>query len=797
MNGWRLPVAACAFALGLLGAPSVDGLAPAPVWLGLAVATFGLAVLLAPGGRARADALVEAGLVAPRAGAVDALTGAPTGRARAPASVVLCVLAIAVASAGVGWGLVHRHRTEGAVLRGLAPAHVEVEGVLRVDPRPAARGWSAIVDVRSVRADGRAWSVRESLWVGGAEEPPTALRGDRIRLAGLVRIPGDEGFAASLVRRGIAAQLSVARFERIGPSADAVIRAAQGVRAAIGEQVRSLFPAREAGLLLGLALGDDSGLEPGLERDFRATGLGHLLVVSGGNVAMVVAPVLALALALRLRARWRFALGLATVVFFVILTGAEPSVMRAGVMAGLALTGTVLGRPRSATGVLAGAVLALLVVDPALVWSIGFQLSVAATAAMIAMATPIAERLSFLPRPIALASGATLAAQVGVSPILLSSFHEVPLGTVVANVLAFPAVSPALLLGLASAGVGLIAPAAARPLAGVAGLPLRYLELVADRLSTAPVPWITSTGGAAVLVVGLAIVVAVAAWLRSGRRPHRRVAVALGVLVPVAVWGSALGAGPPARLTIRFFDVGQGDAALVTSPRGATILVDAGPDPAQVATELAALGVKRLDVAVATHPHADHIAGFPDVFARIPVSLVLEPGCDEPSPSYDAFLDAVAEEDLAVAHPRAGESLDVGDLHVDVLAPAGCASGTASDPNNESLVLRVSLGDDVVLFPGDAEEPSQRAMLEADAPIGADVLKVPHHGGDTSEPAFLESVGARIAVVSVGQPNDYGHPVPEVLETLRDGGSTVLRTDLLGDVIVTFAPDGLLLASDA
>ena len=146
-------------------------------------------------------------------------------------------------------------------------------------------------------------------------------------------------------------------------------------------------------------------------------------------------------------------------------------------------------------------------------------------------------------------------------------------------------------------------------------------------------------------------------------------------------------------------------------------------------------------------------------------------------------------------HPRAGDSLLVADLRVDILAPDACASGTASDANNDSIVLRVSVGDDTVLFSGDAEEPSQERMLEQGVPLDADVLKVPHHGGDTSYEPFFAAVGAELAVVSVGQPNDYGHPVPEVLAAVRAAGARILRTDLLGDVVVTFSPEGVLIAS--
>ena len=801
MNAWVLPALAAAWWTGLLIRPLIGEVVDAGVWLVGGALALVAAAALAPSSRVEPDdARRTVGGPLERAGVLSDSAGGPAGSlapvTRTPSVAgwgCLVLSAVAVISVAVGWGSVHEHRVRDALVARLAPDPVTVEGSLRVDPKSDDRGWSAVFDVRTARWPGGLASVRESVWLSGSDGVPDAIRGDRLRISGSLEVPEEGEFASFLWRRGIAAELQVDEVEWLGHASFAPVRWSQAVRTTIGDSIVEVFPPREAGLLLGLALGDDTELDPVLERDFRASGLSHLLVVSGGNVAMVLAPVIALGALLRL-SRWpRFVIGSLTVAFFVVLTGAEPSVMRAGVMAGLALVGVLLGRPRSGGSILAGAVVLLLVLDPALVWSVGFQLSVGATAGMVAMATPIADRMRFLPRPVALAAGATLAAQAGVTPILLFHFHEVPTSTVLANVLAFPVVAPCLLLGVTAAGTGLVSEPVGGLVAGIALVPLRYLETVADRLAQAPVPWITG-GGAVTLTVGVALVLLLAWWMRSGRRMPRR-AVVFGVLLaPLVVWSTAISAGPPTSLTVRFFDVGQGDAALLTSPGGATILVDGGPEPTQLGTELVALGIKRLDVVVASHPHADHIVGLPAVLSRIPVGSLLEPGCPSDSPDAETLAQAVEAEGAPIRHPRAGEVILVGDIRLEILSPDRCWSGTESDTNNDALVVRASIGEDVVLFATEPEEPAQQVMLDEEVDLAADVLKVPHHGAATSLETFFEAVGAADAIVSVG-PNTYGHPVPEVLAWIRSGGTRVVRTDLSGTVVVTFDETGVLVES--
>ncbi|MEP7060025.1 MAG: DNA internalization-related competence protein ComEC/Rec2 [Actinomycetota bacterium] len=794
MNAWLLPGAAGAFWAGLLLWESRPAGISGWVVAIVGAASLVAAVLAAPRITDR-DRLAGAGIARPDAEAV--LRVAPVRRVQAGATRAALLLAVlGISCLGAAWGALGQARLEGSVIARLGEIRITALGTLREDPASGAFGWHGVVDLSRVSWPAGAAALRETVWVNGNGPPPRVVRGDAVRVEGVLQRPGDPEFAEVLRHRGIIAELNLDTFARIGPAPNPVVRATQAFRRFAAGSILRFFPQPEAGLLLGLALGDASHLEPGLARDFQATGLGHLLVVSGENVAMVLAPVMALGALLRLT-RWpRFALALGTVGCFVLLTGAEPSVMRAGVMATLGLFGVLMGKPRGTATLLSGAIFVLLTLDPWLVWSIGFQLSVAATAGMVAFGTPMAERLArAMPRPAAFAFGASLAAQLGVTPLLLYHFHEVPLITIPANLAAFPAVSPALLLGLLAALIGLAWYPAGRVVAGLALVPLRWLEGVANRLAKAPVSHLTSGGGPGVLVIGTAVFVGTAWWVRTRWRPPRAAVVAAVALFPVLIWSTALSSGPPSGLTVRFFDVGQGDAALVSTPAGVHILVDGGPDDELVATDLAAQGVKRLDVVIATHPHADHIIGLPVVLARFPVGVVLEPGCPDTS-SIQADLDtSIGQEHVPVRYPRLGDTFTVGDVRLDVLSPDRCWVETNSDPNNDSLVVLLTYRQDTVLLGGEPEEPAQQQLLDEGAPLHAELLKVPHHGAATSLPEFFQAVAPKIAVISVG-PNTYGHPVPSTIAAIEATGAQVWRTDQHGDIVVLFGPRGPTVSSD-
>ena len=789
MRTWILPAAAVSFGAGILLADERIGTAFGLALIFLGLLGLGGAAQAGRRKRRRSRQLLETArlLDAPNVDRRPSLVAEPSpldpeepeDDPRPPPILRMLAMVVAFALMGAGWSSVRVGPREG--LGSLDGRFLRFEGIIGSDPRSFSFGWGADVTLSRIELPDRVVKLSSRAWLRGRARPPPVEPGQQVSGTGTLNVlkAGRSGFEDHLLGRGAVGIITVSRLRSHGPPANPALGLANLVRRAIVRGAESALPDREAGLLRGLSIGDTEGLEPEVEEDFRATGLGHLLAVSGANVAMFLVPVLAAVSFLGGGPVTRFAVGLAAVAFFALLTRWEPSVLRASFMASLALLGVLAGRPRSTTALLGGAVLLLLVVDPGLATSLGFQLSVAATAGIAAFAPPLALRMGWLPRPLGLAVAATLGAQIAVTPILLLTFGSVPSVTLLANVLAFPAVPLALSAGLLASGAALLWQPVGAFLGKLAVLPLAYLVGLADRLAQAPVPSLSSRG--LVLPMFTAALGMLAAWrLRRGRARVGTVAALLAI--GALIWSAAVRAGPPDSLTVTFLDVGQGDAAVVQTPEGATVLIDAGPDDHAVATRLASMGVRRIDIAVATHAHADHVEGLPAVFARYPVGLVLEPGCEHESPSYDRLLQAVEDEELRVLHPRGGQRFAVGEMIVEILGPDECSH---TGPNDDSVVLRLRYQDATVLFPGDAERPAQEDLLDDGDPVGAAVLKVPHHGGDTSLVEFFDRVEATIAVVSVG-PNDYGHPVPELLKTLVGTGARVLRTDLMGDVAIEF-----------
>ncbi|HEX2024003.1 MAG TPA: ComEC/Rec2 family competence protein [Acidimicrobiales bacterium] len=459
-----------------------------------------------------------------------------------------------------------------------------------LDP-PAVGAWAGVAtlvddpgDVSgALRVTVRIGGKRVEAWARGSSAGAlhARLAGEKVWLAGrLSDLPSS--LRARLAPRHIAGRLTV---EKVGAWAPGSLpsRVANGVRRTVLAGAESLSPERRA-LFGGFVLGDDRGQSVEVADDFRASGLTHLLVVSGQNVAFVLA--LAGPGLRRTGLRTRFALGLAVLVFFGLLTRWEPSVLRAVSMAAIALLADTLGRPMSGVRVLALAVTGLLLVDPLVASSVGFRLSVGACAGIAVLAAPLSRALPG-PRPLASALGVTLAAQVGVAPVLVPTFGTLPVVAIPANLLALPAAGPLSVWAMAAGlPAGVAGGAVARAVHVPTDLLLGWVAGVARVAATAPLGQLRAPH-----LLGLVAAVVVGVGLR--RRALAAVAV-VGVLVVASVPVARPGAldGRPVSPGARVWRVG-----------GATLMVvDGARSPAALLSGLRAAAVRRLDAVVVARP---------------------------------------------------------------------------------------------------------------------------------------------------------------------------------------------------
>jgi len=655
------------------------------------------------------------------------------------------------------------------------------------------------------------------------------------------------------------------------------------------------MPPREAALARGFVLGEDDGLDRATKEDFIRAGLSHLTAVSGENVtllALLAMPVLA-AFGIPLRERLVWVIGLIAV--YVPLAGSAPSIQRAGVMGVAGLLATLTGRRTSRLYALVLALVATLAINPSVAGDVGWQLSFAAVLGILLLAAPIRSwilgrltRGPAIPHPgrdharsasssqaagpwrRALAEGiaVTVAATLTTAPLIAFVFEEISLTSLVANVLALPAVAPAMWLGMVSAVLAQIPGIPLAPLNGLDALLLAYIAQVAAwcgrpswavlhvhidlltmlatyaamataivlgthlararRLAAARA---TSPAGAFVAclaygnkrrthseapdpAVDLTSGTRAAVDLRSGRRAKGRprssdrakgrprsgrwfgfgAVAALAMLVALVAFvlrprGSHAPVGPPPGLQIDVLDVGQGDAILLRPRSAPAVLVDGGPPGDELVAQLHGERVSRLGAAIVTHDQSDHAAGIAEALGRLPISRLVYGRLDR------RFL-AIARADGALPEQvAAGTTLRSGSLHLEVLWPPPtllAEDPPDTDPNALALVIRARWHRFTMLLTADAEAES--TPLD---PGPIDVLKVAHHGSDDAGLGpLLDRIRPRLAVISVGAHNPYGHPTPGTLATLAAHGVPTVRTDLDGTIEIDVGRRGFTVDSD-
>jgi competence protein ComEC len=737
-------------------------------------------------GARSATALATGALLAALAAVVAVALRRPS--AEQWAAPVLAVLVCAAAAAFATGGRLAALEDDPVTAIAAREDHAGLRVVVTGDPRPRADPHRPgpprfVLDARAVRVDhrGRRADTRVPvvLLASGAAWQ-RMLPGHEADITGKLLPAGRGDLVGALVAVSGAP-------DRVRPP-PAHQRWAGDVRARLRAAASGL-PAPADGLVPAMVVGDTSALAPATIEEFRATGMTHLLTVSGTNLAVLTA----LALALGRWARWPpwavAAGGAALITVFVLVARPEPSVLRAAGMAAVALLALTLGRRRVGLSALAATVIALLLFAPDLARSFGFALSVLATGGIIALAPGWRDRWSTrLPRWLAESAAVALAAHAACAPVLVLLSAEVSWVSIPANAVAGPLAPVVTVGGFAVAGAALVWPAGAALAAWVPGAAALGVGAVASAGAAVPggaVEWRGDVVGA----LGLALLV-VAALVLRGRARRAAAAVVAAVVVTAVAVRCAAPAWPPPGWAVVACDVGQGDALVLAAADGGAVVVDTGPDPAAVDRCLSDLGVGGVALLVVTHGDTDHAGGTPGLSGRRVAAVLTPPGIG----SHPA-LGEVRAAGAAVRTAAAGQRWTAPPWTFDVLWPRAGARYTGND-TSVVLLARWAPPPDAgaapmsVLLTGDIEEAPQRSLLAAGAIRGVDVLKTPHHGARGQEPAFLAATRARVTLTSVGAENPYGHPAPETWAALEALTPANHRTDLHGDIAVVPSSDG-------
>ena len=717
-----------------------------------------------------------------------------------------------------------------------------LEGPAPLAPLPDGRGpWTATVETRGSNRDGQQVAAVRiggdgASWLVAATLPrfPDIEPGDLLTIDGAVEKPPDGPYGDYLTRIGVVGTIRSRGLAVTGQS-EGPGATLERLRRAAGDALAAAIPEPEAGLAAGIVIGLRDRVDRDLAGDFTTVGASHVVAISGWNIAIVAATVAALAG--RFGRRRRAMVMVPAILLYVLFAGASPSVVRAAAMAGVVLLARETGRAGRAAAALGWAAAILLVVEPSLVLDAGFQLSTLATGGILAWAAPLDRRLRAvaggrLPGWLAESLAVSLAAQAATLPIVLVTFGRLAIISPAINLAIVPFVAPAMAAALVALLGGAVAlaggPGLAATLAGLPAWTLLTLVCTIVRAGAAlpfaslaiEPPW---TVVAAAAVVGLLLSPALArrrlggarapAAAQSARtaaqgtnhgprpaRPHTRLAVvALAVAVATLGLAAAHRTDGVARITV--LDVGQGDAILVEGGRGARMLIDGGPDPDRLLVELDRRlppWDRRIDILVLTHPHEDHVAGMPLLLERYRIGRVFESGMRGRGPGYAAFArDLATDRAPPIATLATGARIALDDIRLRVLWPdPGRVPREPPDSgraiNDVSIVLLGEVAGRRFLLGGDIEDDVDPLLANRELPA-VDILKVAHHGsGTATTPAFLDAVRPRIAVVSAGADNPYGHPARSTIQRVAATGARVLRTDTDGSVTMTIDPTGTI-----
>ncbi len=715
---------------------------------------------------------------------------------------------------------------------------VEIEGVVDTDPEVRDKVTHLHLSVTEIKL-GKEWHEVSGTALLFVPRYPTYAYGDELLVSGKLETPpqlDDFDYKGYLAHQGIYSTMLYPKIETLEKGKGfKPLEWVYSLRNRLSQALVEVLPEPQASLAQGIVLGIRGMIPASLKASFSHSGTAHLLAISGLHLAIVAGILLSLGIWLFGRRRYTYVwLALATVWLYALITGMHPPVIRGAIMASLFLTAELLGRQRSAITALAFAAAVMVGVSPQILWQASFQMSFVAMTGLIFIFPPLraagrkavnatlgeAGTMASIANIATDSFSVTLGAILAVWPLVAYYFGIVSFTAPLATLLALPALPGIIITGALAGGVGLIALPVAQVIAWLAWLFLSYLILVVNVFATLPLSFQEVSSISTNVIWGYYLALAFALWLNSHRRqanaitsqslsllrsgaikainPVSRLPVkwVIPPLLVVAILVSTTAATmPDDRLHVSFLDIGQGDAILIQ--RGSQqVLIDGGPSSQAIGL---ALGKKMpfwdrtIELVVLTHPHADHLTGLVAVLQRYQVKQVLYPDLDYESPLYDEWLSLIKEKNIKCTTAQAGQQIDIGKGVVITVLNPQCPplTGTESDIDNNGAVLRLSMDEVSFLLTADIFWEGEFELVRHGTDLKSTVLKVGHHGANTSTTEeFLAVVNPQLAVISAGKDNPHGHPSPEVIERLMErlGAEDIYRTDKHGTI--EFIADG-------
>jgi competence protein ComEC len=686
---------------------------------------------------------------------------------------------------------------------------IPVTGVLRADASPTPVGASISVDVREIEtpcprsvAGGVLLTVvgdlarsRVADWRAGRVVRTTAV----LRRPSRYLDPGVPDEERALARRGTTlvgsvksgALVEVVSHGGLASETAAAIRAfaRRSISASVGR-----WSARAAGIVTAIVIGDRTGLDSAIERRLQEAGTYHVIAISGGNIAILAGLTLAAFRVAGVLGRAAMLTAIAGLIAYGFLVGGGASVNRATLMAVLYFSGRALDLRSPPLNTLALAAGLLAAVDPLVVADAGFLLTFGATGAILVgvPALPLRRFPRFI-APLAAMLAASAAAEAALFPVAALLFARVTFAGLALNFAAIPLMAVTQIAGMALVPLAIVSVKLASAIGWIAYMSAEGLVRSAEFVRFVPaVTWRVAQPGWPFLVLYYAGIIVLWATRRY-RRFAAACAMAGALWILVEPWRFIASRGD-GRLHVVFMDVGQGDAAFVKFPRGTTLIVDTGGLPGAsafdigdrvVAPVLRSAGFHRVDTLAVTHGDADHSGGAASILDEFRPLDVWEGIPVPPHPPMIALKSAAMQRHARWTNLQTADRMTIDDVEVVVRHP-GLPDWERQDVrNDDSIVLELLWRDVSVVLTGDIGRDVERAITPLFPPSRLRIIKVPHHGSLTSSsPQFVEALAPRVAVVSAGRNNPFGHPAPAVVDRYERVGATVFRTDLDGAVTV-------------